>query len=93
MNIRSIQSKFDDLEILNWELKLHIIFLTETKVVSSSYPSVQFQLEGCHSYRKNRTKGGCGLMAYFCLQVAITDWILQLLDTVQVEDIGLKIRT
>jgi len=47
--------------ILNRELKSHIIFLKETKIDSSS-PCTQFQLQG---YRKDRAKGGGVLMAYF----------------------------
>ena len=63
LNVNSIQNKHDDLKILNRELKSHIIFLTETKI-DSSYPSAQFQLEGYHNYRKDRAKGGGGVMAY-----------------------------
>lgn len=68
MNINSIQNKFDDLKILNRELKSHIIFLTETKI-DSSYPSSQFQLEGYLSYRKDRAKGRGGLMAYLSSKI------------------------
>lgn len=68
LNINSIRNKFDDLKILNRELKSHIIFLTETKI-DSSYPSAQFHLEGYHIYRKDRAKGGGGLMAYFSSKI------------------------
>lgn len=68
MNINSIQNKIDEVKIVNRELKSHIIFLTETKI-DSSYPSSQFQLEGYLSYRKNRAKGGGGLMAYLSSKI------------------------
>ena len=64
LNINSCQNKLDDLILLNKELKSHVIFLSETKI-DSSYTSAQVALEGYHTYRKDRKKGGGGLMAYF----------------------------
>ena len=64
LNINSIQNKFDDLKMLNKELKSHVIFLSETRI-DSCYPNAQFNLEGYHIYRKDRAKGGGGLMAFF----------------------------
>ena len=68
LNINRIQNKFDDLKILNRELKSHIIFLAEIKI-DSSYPSSQFQLEGYLSYRKDRARTGGGLMAYLSSKI------------------------
>ena len=64
LNINSCQNKLDDLILLNKELKSHVIFLSETKI-DSSYTSAQVALEGYHTYREDRKKGGGGLMAYF----------------------------
>ena len=63
LNINSCQNKLDDLILLNKELKSHVIFLSETKI-DSSYTSAQVALEGYHTYRMDRKKGGGGLMAY-----------------------------
>ena len=70
LNVNGIQSKFDELKILNGKLKAHIIFLSETKI-DSSYPSAQFHMEGYRIYRKDRAKGGGGLMA-FCSSMLTT---------------------
>ena len=64
LNINSCQNKLDDLILLNKELKSHVIFLSETKI-DSSYTNAQVALEGYHTYRMDRKKGGGGLMAYF----------------------------
>ena len=50
--------------MLNKKLKSHVIFLSETKI-DSSYPNARFNLDGYHIYRKDRAKGGGGLMAFF----------------------------
>lgn len=39
-------------------------FLSETKI-DDSYPDSQFHLQGYSMYRRDRKKGGGGLMAYF----------------------------
>ena len=64
LNINSFQSKLDDLILLNKDLKSHVIFLSETKI-DSSYINTQVALEGYHTYRMDRKKGGGGLKAYF----------------------------
>ena len=64
LNINSCQNKLDDLILLNKELKSHVIFLSETKI-DSSYTNAQVAFKGYHTYRKDRKKGGGGLMAYF----------------------------
>ena len=64
LNINGCQNKLDDLILLNKELKSHVIFLSETKI-DSSYTNAQVALEGYHTYRNDRKKGGGGLMAYF----------------------------
>ena len=64
LNINSIQNKFEELKTLNNSLRAHIIVISETKV-DSSYPNSQFNLPGYHMYRKDRKKGGGGLLAYF----------------------------
>ena len=62
LNVNGIQNKFDDLKLLNKELKGHVIFLSETKI-DCSYSNAQFNLEGYHIYRKDRAKGGGGLLS------------------------------
>ncbi|XP_048578931.1 uncharacterized protein LOC125560702 [Nematostella vectensis] len=69
LNINSCQNKLDELLLLNKELRSHVIFLTETKI-DSSYTNAQLALEGYHIYRKDRKKGGGGLMAYFSSKMA-----------------------
>ncbi|EDO29916.1 predicted protein [Nematostella vectensis] len=69
LNINSCQNKLDELLLLNKELRSHVIFLTETKI-DSSYTNDQLALEGYHIYRKDRKKGGGGLMAYFSSKMA-----------------------
>ena len=64
LNINSCQNKLDELIFINKELKSHVIFLSETKI-DSSYPNAQMNLVGYNIYRKDRKKGGGGLMAYF----------------------------
>lgn len=64
LNINSIHNKFEELKELNDVLKAHILVISETKI-GSLYPSSQFTLNGFHTYRKNRAKGGGGLIAYF----------------------------
>lgn len=64
LNINSIQSKFEELKILNNSLRAHILEISETKV-DSSYPNSQFNLPGYHMYRKGRKKGRGGLLADF----------------------------
>jgi hypothetical protein len=64
LNINSIQNKFEELKTLNEKLKAHVIAISETKI-DSSYPSNQFSIEGYNIYRRDRKKGGGGLIVYF----------------------------
>jgi exonuclease III len=57
LNINSIQNKFEELKILNDQLKSHIIFISETKN-DKSYPNSQFSMAGYIMYRLDRKKGG-----------------------------------
>ena len=68
LNINSIQNKFEELKQLNDCLKAHVIVLSETKI-DSSYPSSQFSLSGYNMFRKDRKKGGGGLIAYFSASI------------------------
>ena len=64
LNINSIQNKFEELKLLNDKLKAHIVIVSETKI-DRSYPDDQFSLQGYRLYRKDRARGGGGLIAYF----------------------------
>ena len=44
LNINSIQNKFEDLKLLNNQLKSQLIVITETKI-DGMYPNAQFQLQ------------------------------------------------
>ena len=63
LNINSIQNKFEELKLLNNKLKSQIIVITETKI-DESYPNAQFQLNGYEMYRKDRKKGGGGIITF-----------------------------
>ena len=63
LNINSIQNKFEDLTILNRSLKAQILVISETKI-DRSYPDSQFKLQGYNMFRKDRAKGGGGLLVY-----------------------------
>ena len=64
LNMSSLQNKFDELKLLNDKMKSQIIFLSEKKI-DISYPNSQFTLTGYNMYRKDREKGGVGMIAYF----------------------------
>ena len=68
LNINSIQNKFEDLKLLNNQLKSQLIVIMETKI-DGMYPNAQFQLNGYSIYRKDRKKGGGGLMVF------ISSWL------------------
>ena len=63
LNINSIQNKFEEFKILNNDIKSQAIILSETKI-DSSYKDDLFNLQGYQLYRKDRKKGGGGLMAF-----------------------------
>ena len=60
LNINSLQNKFDELKLLNDKMKSQIIFLSEIKI--ESHPKSQFTLTGYNIYRKDREKGGGGII-------------------------------
>lgn len=64
LNMSSLQNKFDELKLLNDEMKSQIIFLSEKKI-DISHSNSQFTLTGYNMYRKDREKGGGGMIAYF----------------------------
>ena len=64
LNMSSLQNKFDELKLLNDEMKSQIIFLSEKKI-DISYPNSQFTLTSYNMYRKDREKGGGGMIACF----------------------------
>ncbi|CAH3117207.1 unnamed protein product, partial [Porites lobata] len=68
LNINSLQSKFDELKVINSELKAGIIVLTETKI-DSSYTNAQFSLPNYTIYRQDRAKGGGGVLTYITSQI------------------------
>lgn len=45
---------------------MYIIAISGTKI-DSSYPSKQFAIEGYNIYRRDRKKGGGGLIVYFSM--------------------------
>ena len=51
LNINSLQSKFDELQLINNRLRAGILVLTETKI-DSSYPDSQFKLSNYRLYRQ-----------------------------------------
>lgn len=63
LNINSIRNKFEELKLLNDSLKAWILINTK---INCSYPDDQFRLQGDIMYHRDRTKGGGGLIAYFC---------------------------
>ena len=63
LNINSLQSKFDELQLINNRLRAGILVLTETKI-DSSYPDSQFKMANYRLYRQDRVKGGGGILTY-----------------------------
>ena len=68
LNINSVQNKLDHVKLLHRELKSRVIFLPETKI-DSSYKDTQFSMRG-YMFRKDRKKGGRGLMAFISTNIA-----------------------
>ena len=76
LNINSIQNKFEELVPLIRKLKIHIIFISKTKI-DSTYPDSQFAIPGYTLYRNDRKKGGGGILVYIstllpCRRLKIT---------------------
>ena len=61
LNINSIQNKFEELTNVMKAIRVHIMFVSETKI-DSSYPNAQFSLPGYSLYRNDRKKGGGGIL-------------------------------
>ena len=61
LNINSIQNKFEELAATINKISAHIVFVSETKI-DASYPDEQFSIPGYVLYRKDRKKGGGGIM-------------------------------
>lgn len=62
LNINSIQNKFEELTATIKTIGAHVMFISETKI-NLSYPKAQFSIPGYSLYRKDRKKGGGGIMA------------------------------
>ena len=90
LNINSIQNKFDDLKILNSELRSQIIVLSETKI-DSTFKNEQFQLQGYNMYRRDRKKGGGGLMAFISHNIISTKLISPILKLIEVLALEIKV--
>ena len=80
LNINSLPNKFDELKVINAELKTGIIVLTETKI-DSSYTNAQFSLPDYKIYRQDRAKGGGGDLTYITSQIPI---VLELIEVLAV---------
>ena len=62
LNISSLRNKFESLvRILHNNLE--ILVISETKI-DSSFPTVQFQIEGYTTYRLDRNANGGGILLY-----------------------------
>ena len=88
LNINSLQSKFDELKVINSELKAGIIVLTETKI-DSSYTNAQFSLPNYKIYRQDRAKGGGGVLNYITSQIPSkklrVPFVLELIEVLAVK--------
>ena len=62
LNINSLRNKFDSL-VRMLHNNLDILLISETKI-DSSFPTAQFQIEGCTTYRLDRNANGGGILLY-----------------------------
>ena len=62
LNINSLRNKFDSL-VPMLHNNLDILLISETKI-DSSFPTVQFQVEGYTTYRLDRNANGGGILLY-----------------------------
>ena len=60
-NINSLSGKFS--EVQEWIQVFDILTIQETKI-DSSFPNSQFAIEGYNMYRRDRKKGGGGIVLY-----------------------------
>ena len=63
LNINSLQSKFDEVRLWLATNIFDILTIQETKI-DSTFPSSQFHVEGFNFYRRDRVKGGGGIVVY-----------------------------
>ena len=61
-NINSIRYKFDQL-VYGVKGKADVLMITETKF-DDSFPTMQFNIEGYHTFRLNRSEYGGGILLY-----------------------------
>lgn len=61
LNINSLPSKF--IEIQEWIELFDILSIQETKI-DSTFPDLQFFIQGYTTYRRDRKKGGGGILLY-----------------------------
>ena len=74
LNINSLPSKW--LEVQEWIRSFDILSIQETKI-DSTFPKSQFPLQGYNTYRRDRKKGGGGILLYVrnsipCYQIKTT---------------------
>ena len=62
LNINSLRNKFESL-VQMLHNNLDILLISETKI-DSSFPTAQFQTEGCTAYRLDRNANGGGILVY-----------------------------
>ena len=63
LNIKSIQSKFEELTSLIKKSRTELMIVSKSKI-DSSYPNSQFTISGHELYRNDGKKGGGGILAY-----------------------------
>lgn len=63
LNINSLQKKFDEVRLWLATNAFDILTIQETKI-DSTFPSSQFQVDGLNFYRRDRVKGGGGIVVY-----------------------------
>ena len=63
LNINSLQNKFDEVRLWLATNTFDILTIQETKI-DSTFPSSQFHVEGFNFYRRDRVKGGGGIVVY-----------------------------
>ena len=60
-NINSLGNKFS--EVMEWIQAFDILTIQETKL-DKSFPDSQFAIDGYNMFRRDRKKGGGGIMVY-----------------------------
>ncbi len=63
LNVNSLQNKVEELKCIKSQLKAQVLMLTETKI-DKSYSNEQFAWTGYDILRKDRKKGGGGILMY-----------------------------